>query len=132
MPSKKKEPSSQPAHERIAVEIFGSTYTLRGGDDADAVRALAADLDEKMHALAHSAPDADPVKVAILTALRMGDEMHRSHEDRAAQDDALAERVSSCADRLERLLDTARSPSPGDSVTESEDRRSLDGAPSVG
>src|SRR6185503_869693 len=70
--------AKKPSSDRIDVTIFGSTYTLRGGEDPEAVRALAATLDARMREIA--SPDADPLKVAILTALRLADETRESTE----------------------------------------------------
>jgi cell division protein ZapA len=89
----------------IEVEIYGSTYNLRGGTDPGAVRALAADVDSRMRALAAAAPGADPLRVAILTALRLADEAANAREDAGESEGGLADRVQACSDRLARGLE---------------------------
>ena len=130
------QPMPQTSNERIEVEIFGSTYALRGGADGQAVRALAADIDSRMHELARNAPDADPVKVAILTALRIGDEAQQSVEEIESHGEALADRARACADRLERALAAAEPTAHTGSGVHPENSSTaagtLDGTPSVG
>ena len=118
----KKHPSDQ-----IEVEIFGSTYNLRGGSDPAAVRALAQDLDSRMQALAASAPGADPVKVAILTALRLADEASSAHDDLSDIEGDLVNRLEACSARLARTLED-RPPE----IEGGEAAVSLDGASPVG
>src|SRR5437867_7193637 len=90
--------------ESIEVEIFGSTYTLRGGADPSAVRSLAVDLDTRMRELEGSAPGAEPLKVAVLAALRLADEARLVREEAAAREFEIAGRIAAFNDRLERLV----------------------------
>lgn len=88
----------------IHVEILGSTYSLRGGSDPQAVRSLAEELDARMRALAAAAPGADPVKVAVLAGLRLADESRAIREGSASREHELAGRIGACIVRLERAL----------------------------
>ena len=90
--------------ESIDVEIFGSTYTLRGGADPSAVRSLAVDLDTRMRELEGSAPWAEPLKVAVLAALRLADEARLVREEAALRESEIAGRIAAFNDRLERLV----------------------------
>ncbi len=118
----KKQPS-----DHIEVEIFGSAYNLRGGSDPAAVRALAQDLDSRMHALAASAPGADPVRVAILTALRLADEASSAHEDLGDIEGEIVSRLEACSARLAHSLKDRAT-----DVQDSEGRLSLDGESPLG
>jgi cell division protein ZapA (FtsZ GTPase activity inhibitor) len=40
--------ASKVPSENVNVAIYGSTYTLRGGTDAEAVRSLAVEVDARM------------------------------------------------------------------------------------
>jgi len=119
--------AKKPASDRIDVEIFGSTYTLRGGPDPDAVRALAAKLDAQMREIA--SPDADPLKVAILTALRLADETRETSEGALLREAEISGRISALSARIEDALRPAaeavppRAEGPG---------AALDGARPVG
>jgi cell division protein ZapA len=92
------------ATDSVEVEILGSRYMLRGGLDPVAVRSLAQDLDSRMRSLAEAAPTADPLKVAILTALRLADEMREVREQASSREDEIAERIDACAERVDRML----------------------------
>jgi cell division protein ZapA (FtsZ GTPase activity inhibitor) len=116
------------ASDRIDVEIFGSTYALRGGSDPDAVRALAAKLDAHMREIA--SPDADPLKVAILTALRLADETRETTEGAHLREAEISGRIAALSARIEDALRPA-----GDAAVPSRAEgpgAALDGARPVG
>ena len=104
--------AKKPSSDRIDVTIFGSTYTLRGGDDPEAVRSLAATLDARMREIA--SPDADPLKVAILTALRLADETRESTEGAQLREAEISGRITALSARIEDALrPAADAPLPG-------------------
>jgi cell division protein ZapA len=94
----------KPVSDRIDVQIFGSTYSLRGGSDPGAIRALADRLDAQMRELAGSAPGADPLKVAILAALRLADESSGTTDNARLREAEIADRVEALTVRLEAAL----------------------------
>jgi cell division protein ZapA len=108
----------KPGSESLDVEVYGSRYTLRGGDDPSAVRALAAELDARMREIAEPAMGADPLKVAVLTALRLLDDLRASRAGLASSDAAMQERIEACAERLGRALGPSSSggASPGNAL----------------
>ena len=106
---------------------FGSTYTQRGGPDPDAVRALAATLDARMREIA--SPDADPLKVAILTALRLADETRETTEGARIREAEISGRIAALSARIE---DAVRPASETLSPRVEGRGASLDGAQSVG
>ncbi len=85
----------------IPVEIQGQRYPIRSTLDPEYVARLASFVDEKMRAAADSTPSADSVRLAVLTALNIADELFRCRDVTQARSGALAER----AGELERLLD---------------------------
>src|SRR5262245_24265894 len=94
--------------DNVDVEIFGATYTLRGGADPETIRSLAIDLDGRMRELASPASAADPLKVAVLAALRLSDELRAAREEAARREAETAARIDACADRLDRAFGGAR------------------------
>ena len=102
----------KPHSDSIDVEIFGSIYTLHGGSDPATVRALAADLDARMRELAAPASAADPIKVAVLAALRLGDEVRSARHDLERRESEIGARVETCAARIERFLSPGDDPDP--------------------
>jgi cell division protein ZapA len=87
--------------ETIQVEIFGQTYALKGGNDPQRVRDLAAYLNARMKDVQKSTGISDGYRVAILTALNIADELHRL---RSQQDVLQKATVKS----IDRLLDLTR------------------------
>ncbi|HEX3987608.1 MAG TPA: cell division protein ZapA [Acidobacteriaceae bacterium] len=63
----------------ITVEIYDQTYRLRGSDQAYVER-LAALVDGKMRAVAAGGRTVDSLRVAVLAALNMADELTRLEE----------------------------------------------------
>jgi cell division protein ZapA len=85
----------------VPVQIFGQRYPIRSALEQEYVARLAAYVDEKMRAAADSAPTGDSLRVAILAALNVADELFRCRDTTRTRDGHLAER----AEELERLLD---------------------------
>jgi cell division protein ZapA len=85
----------------IPVEIHGQRYPIRTTLDAEYVVRLAGYVDEKMRAAADSTPTGDSVRLAVLAALNIADELFRCRDSSRARDGQLAER----AEALERLVD---------------------------
>jgi len=83
------------------VEIHGARYPIRSALDQEYVARLAAYVDEKMRAASDSTPTGDSVRVAVLAALNIADELFRCRDHSRAQNGEIAER----AEELERLLD---------------------------
>ena len=63
----------------ITVEIYDQTYHL-SGQDADHIRKLAAQVDDKMRAVAAQGRTVDSLRVAVLAALNLADDLSRATE----------------------------------------------------
>ena len=87
----------------VPVEIDGQRYPIRTGLEPEYVARLAAYVDEKMRVTGESTPTSDAVRLAVLTALNIADELFRCRESTRTRDGNLAERT----EELERLLDKA-------------------------
>jgi cell division protein ZapA len=85
----------------IPVEIHGQRYPIRSALDQAYVARLASYVDEKIKAAADSTPTGDSLRLAVLAALNIADELFRCKDVTQAHAGALAER----AGELERLLD---------------------------
>jgi cell division protein ZapA len=85
----------------VPVEIQGERYPIRSALDPAYVAKLALYVDEKMHAAASAAPTGDTLRLAVLAALNIADELFRCRELTRERDGQLAERASA----LERLVD---------------------------
>jgi len=85
----------------IPVEIAGQRYPIRSSLDPEYVARLAQYVDEKMRAASESTPTGDSLRLAVLAALNVADELFRCRDANQARNGELAER----AGELERLLD---------------------------
>jgi len=89
---------------RVKVEIYGQTYNLGGDLDEVYVQKLARYVDEKMRAVAEATQTVDSVRVAVLAAMAIADELHSQDKPVVHRDEALRERAQQCLTILERAL----------------------------
>jgi cell division protein ZapA len=68
--------------ERVQVEIYGQAYNIKGGNDTAYTRELAAYVDGKMREIEKGTGTVDPLRVAILTALTIADELYHERKRR--------------------------------------------------
>jgi cell division protein ZapA len=87
----------------VQVEIHGQPYAVRSDLDPQYISELAAYLDEKMRAAALELASADPLRIAVIAALNISDELQRARSDKTGIED----RVSRRAAEIERLVDSA-------------------------
>ena len=85
----------------VHVEIFGQTYALNAGADAAYVQQLAAHVDAQMREVGKAAGAVDSLRVAVLAALNIADEVFRL---RNGSDGAIGE-ARRRAEALARQLD---------------------------
>ena len=86
----------------IRVEIYDQNYHLRG-TDPQYIQDLAKYVDAKMRLIAEQASTVDSLKVAVLPALNIADELHvlKRKYDSVAQDyTARAEHLSDALDEV--------------------------------
>jgi len=93
----------------VKVEIFNQSYLIRPEDgDVTRTQSLAAKVDHHMRDIAYGAATADTLKIAILAALHIADELERANERYEALNRKLAERSTECADVLDQVLKNQR------------------------
>jgi cell division protein ZapA len=85
----------------IPVEIHGQRYPIRTSLEPEYVARLAVYVDAKMRAAGDQTPSSDSLRLAVLAALNIADELFRCRDFTRERDGELAER----AGELERLLD---------------------------
>ena len=85
----------------VPVEIAGQRYPIRSSLDPEYVARLATYVDEKMRAAADASPSGDSMRLAVIAALNVADELFRCRDASHARSGELAERT----EELERLLD---------------------------
>jgi cell division protein ZapA len=92
---------------RVKVEIFGQSYTMTGELKEEYVQKLARHVDEKMNAVAATTKTVDSVRVAVLAALAIADELHTLEMEKDYRNDTLRERAEQCLTVVERALKQA-------------------------
>jgi cell division protein ZapA len=90
----------------ITVEIAGQRYPIRSSLESAYVAELAAYLDEKIRMAARETTSGDSLKIAVLAALNVADELFRCRAGQGAVQGQWREK----AEALERLLDEALAP----------------------
>jgi len=94
----------QPAAQHVTVEIYDQTYHL-SGQDPEHVRQLAAQVDAKMRAVASQGRTVDSLRVAVLAALNLADELSEKTEGGSSSRVGQARAISLSAMLDEVLLD---------------------------
>jgi cell division protein ZapA len=84
----------------VSVEIAGQRYPIRSALDVTYVTQLAAYVDEKMRLAARETTSGDTLKVAVLAALNVADELFRARAEGSVQ-----HQWQNKAEELERLVD---------------------------
>lgn len=90
----------------IRVEIYNQTYNIRSDGDSEYVTGLAEFVDRRMREISSGTLTVDSLKVAILAALHVADELHRLKRLHEQMDAQLGSRSAECAEMLDRLLKT--------------------------
>jgi cell division protein ZapA len=66
---------------RVSVEIFNQEYIVKGSENAEYIEMLAAYVDRRMRMIEQRNHSLSIVKVAVLTALNLADELNKLQED---------------------------------------------------
>ena len=88
----------------IRVEIYNQTYNIRSDGDTEYIIQLAEFVDSRMREISSGTLTVDSLKVAILAALHIADELHRLKNMHEQADSQLSARSSECAEMLDKLL----------------------------
>ncbi|MEP6635721.1 MAG: cell division protein ZapA [Acidobacteriota bacterium] len=88
----------------IRVEIYNQTYNIRSDGDTEYIIQLAEFVDSRMREISSGTLTVDSLKVAILAALHVADELHRLKHLHEQADAQLATRSSECSEMLDQLL----------------------------
>jgi cell division protein ZapA len=85
----------------VSVQINGQRYPIRSALDQEYVARLAAYVDERIRIAADTSPSGDSLRLVVLAALNIADELFRCRDASRQRSGELAER----AEELERLVD---------------------------
>jgi cell division protein ZapA len=88
----------------VRVTILGQEYPVRADADAAYVHEIAAFLDARMRLIQRADPNRPPLKIAILTALNLIDEMYTLKKQKQELADGFERRVKEFTEHLDRGL----------------------------
>ena len=88
----------------VTVEIYDQTYHLSGQDE-ERIRALAGLVDARMRAVAAQGRTADSLRVAVLAALNLADELSQARLAGGADAQLAHARAASLRGLLDEVLD---------------------------
>lgn len=90
----------------MKVEIYDQNYNVNADEGSEAyLKELAEYVDAKMRAAAESARTVDSLKVAVLAALNIADEMFTLRERQQQIEGPLRKRVEKCVAMVEKALE---------------------------
>jgi cell division protein ZapA len=95
---------SEPDSNVVMIKIYDREYALRTDGDPAHLKRLCVDLDQRMKVIAESSGTADTLKVAILTALSLADELSRIQNELKEMDESVSRRSLECVTLLDRFF----------------------------
>ena len=89
----------------MKVEIYDQSYNVNAEGSEEYIREIAAYLDGKMRDVADSTRMVDSVKVAVLAALNITDELFAIRSRQDEMEGPLRKRVEKCVALVEKALE---------------------------
>lgn len=86
------------------VVIYNQTYNLRSDHKPDYIQDLAEYVDRRMNEIARATMTVDSLRVAILAALQIADELFQARKEMNATEEEIAERSAKYAELLDQFL----------------------------
>jgi cell division protein ZapA len=91
----------------MKIEIFDQMYNVQADGDEAYLRELAAFVDEKMRTVAEATRQVDSMRVAVLSALNIADELFALRKRQQELEGPLRQRVEKCVNLVEKALETS-------------------------
>ena len=85
------------------VQIYGQTYHVQGGQDAEHARRIARLVDEKMNLIATQVHTTDGFRIAVLAALHLADRCVGAEQRLKALEEEIATRTEELATLLDEV-----------------------------
>jgi cell division protein ZapA len=89
----------------VKVDIYDQSYSVNAGENEEYVKELAAYVDGKMREVAEATRMVDSLKVAVLAALNISDELLTLRRRQQEVEGPLRQRVEKCVAMVERALE---------------------------
>ncbi|HEX5216764.1 MAG TPA: cell division protein ZapA [Vicinamibacterales bacterium] len=92
----------------VHIDIHGQRYSLKSELEPQYVSELATLVDEKMRAAAQELTSADPLRIAVIAALNLADDLVRIREQGAGVEGRLIARTAEIERLVDAVLDDAQ------------------------
>jgi cell division protein ZapA len=89
----------------VKIEIYDQSYNVNSDQNEEYLRELASYVDGKMRTVAQATRTVDSLKVAVLAALNIADELFALRERQLEIDGPLRKRVEKCVALVEKALE---------------------------
>lgn len=89
----------------MKIEIYGQSYSVHADENEAYLKELAAYVDARMRKVAAATHTVDSVRVAVLAALNIADELHTIQRRQDAIEGPLRKRVDKCVTMVEKALE---------------------------
>jgi cell division protein ZapA len=89
----------------VRVEIYDQVYHLQGESQEVQAQELARYVDERMRAVAEVTGAVDSLRIAVLAALHLADEVFRLRARQQELEGQIRERAERCLDLVDRTLE---------------------------
>jgi cell division protein ZapA len=97
--SEPQEPSS------VRAKIYDREYVLKTVGDPERLRAICVALDKRMREIAATTGSVDTLKVAVLAALSLADDLQKVRSELTQFDESVGRRSLACVSLLDRFFD---------------------------
>jgi cell division protein ZapA len=88
----------------VRAKIYDREYCLRTVGDGERLQALCADVDKRMREIAAATGAVDTMKVAVLAALSLADDLQRAQDELKRMDESVGRRSLACVSMLNRFF----------------------------
>jgi cell division protein ZapA len=88
--------------------IYNQTYNLRSDHGPEYIHELAEYVDKRMNEIARATMTVDSLRVAILAALQIADELYQARDEMRETEDVIGERSAKYAELLDQCLKADR------------------------
>jgi cell division protein ZapA len=96
----------QDKKQSVKVNIFGEDYPIKGDADAGYIQEVAGYVDQKMKEVCERMSNKLPLRVAVLAAMSITDELFKERTDKEEKLLGIEERSQSLLEQLESSVDS--------------------------
>ena len=90
--------------ETFQIRLLGSSFSLKVDEDPQYIQELITYLENKVNETSKAVPNGDALRIAILSALTITDELFKSKQRQCEEDEKTEEITRSIIQRINRSL----------------------------